>query len=372
MASTVTVTLDLADIGLIVRPDVEFSAVLRDRGRAAVDDHSILTGHPLTETTNAFGIATLDLIPTSQYIIGTGVYRFSIDDSIVFEAVVPDMDATVRELQSAGATPIPTPSSPPGQIGHFYTDSPPANPIPGLGLIRPSTGEWLYWDGSQYTLPTNMRPAGGGGILLSSPTTYDPSGPTLNLVTTDLPAIGDQVWLIMPTSLDRSADDLDVEVNATSHAQLMDRDGVVVKPRDLTPGRLYGTIRLYHPTLIEVLRILDPVGVRPQDFAIFRLGSDDDVITAAEIADAVMSMTDVLPTVPRTDAGHEAFGVPVSAPDIRLIFNTLTSTSNSLGAFNRQAAPVSIGGVDYKFWVSRSRLSPVTFAREKRVIADQY
>ena len=366
MANTVDVVLSLRDIGLLIEEGVAFTARLRDQSPHTVDDHTIRVDERHTALTDAAGIAVLSLIPTAQYVIGSGVYRFTIAGALSFEADVPLLDATVRELQLSG--PGPANASPPGQLGHFYSENPPAGVVAGVGNISPGSGEYTYWDGTDYVLPTNARPIGGGGSFYVQPNIYDAATQTMAMSVGDgsggdIPALSSLMFGRWPANIDRSGADLNLVLNGTNSPGLFDEDGGRIKPRDITPGRAWfgflGTA--YRVSLIQEL------GIRPQDYTIYhawKIATDVPFVEAdflRPLPDGASSDTNriYIGSYPATTDPLlyvvDAVAVPADTGDLTaLAFQRTTTypriTNNSLASYVLQPNTIDINGRAYKVW----------------------
>ena len=181
--------------------------------------------------------------------------------------------------------------------------------------------------------------------------TYDGAA---NEITGDLtnfaamPPLPSLIVAIMPADIDRQAEDLRMTLNLRDFA-LLSVLGDPVAARDLTPGCAHLILRAS-----TGYRLLDPLGVRPQDWVIRSAWSDGDrVLTEAEIAAGTAGTAgDTGLTVADSSVqnAYIGFGVPDTTPDITRIFYFNSSRTH---LFQRVAGTVNDpNGAPYKWWVS--------------------
>ena len=153
VVTTVTVTLNLSDIGFDVVEGTQFTLQLRDKdelhetaGRL-IDPNIVETG-----TTDADGNATIDIVSSDDYTTGSGVYTLNVPG---FEAVHALINADITALAMLKTGNSPPDRDPAGQLGWIpraADDDAPADPRDGLGDLVVATGVLRVWheDTSQW------------------------------------------------------------------------------------------------------------------------------------------------------------------------------------------------------------------------------
>ena len=208
--------------------------------------------------------------------------------------------------------------------------------------------------------------AGAVSHFLSLGPTYDAAAHRITAGgISNLPTLA-IIYTVMPADLDRDGDDLTFSADGVEEG-LEDIRGTALSAAMLTPGDLHSVLRLS-----GAWRIIEQLSPRPQDFVIAQVLSENDTLTAADIAGTSDATNSESTTAsPRIDGSptpsgiadpvtagdflelYQFLGVPDDAPDI---VNTAQVTDTQPGGFSglppgeRIAGTMNRSGVAYKWW----------------------
>ena len=186
----------------------------------------------------------------------------------------------------------------------------------------------------------------GEQMYLATGTQYDG---TNNLITSTTRGrstaveIGTVIYTVMATNVDRQLENLEISINGET-LNLHTVDGNAVRARDLSPGRLYGMIKV-----VGAWRFLELLEPRVRDWTIYSFVSQTTTPTAAEIAAANSSTTNRISTLTYTGLVYVWFLVPVDTYDIS---DLLQGGVSQLSGYDPIASNITIGGIEYKGIVS--------------------
>ena len=177
------------------------------------------------------------------------------------------------------------------------------------------------------------------------------------------------VYLMTPNDLDRSADDLELQINGdvSRVREVLDFRGDPIAARNLDPGALYEI--LAHASPSQVYRLTEPIPQRRQDWdlvMVYEVRTDvsgfDPDIQDAWLVDATESDTPfiVAPAQPAgatERSGYLWIGAPVDAPTIAII-DRVGSSVLPFETYPPSGLVLNepdYGGVPYRWVRSKSR-----------------
>ena len=185
---------------------------------------------------------------------------------------------------------------------------------------------------------------------------------------TNSPPFPSVVYLITPSGLNRTADDLEIQVNGdvSRVRPLVDFRGDALTARDLDPAALYEL--LAHASPAEQYRLTEPIPGRRQDWKLAMVyqvrtnGGSDPELQDAWLSDATESDTPsiVVPAEPAgatESSGYLWLGVPVDARTI-VVIDRVDSGNISFESYPQPGLSLNVpdyDGVPYRWVRTRSR-----------------
>ena len=185
----------------------------------------------------------------------------------------------------------------------------------------------------------------------SSSITYDETTRTIILDIPGIPTLPlrpTYIVFVLPNLIPRNLTDyVGVQINTGLPRDLVDRDGNLILPSQLTPNRLYQIILLFISN-VAVWRLVDPLEFRPQDYLIYTAWKPSAGFIEFTEADFLgvrggSSNTNVIVQPTTTEEYRHGLWVPADTGDITSVFSSISFGDEI--TFYEDGGALSVAGV---------------------------